>query len=166
LGIPGDAAEFQMIRYLPQSALASGTEYRSPLRAEAARAIDAAVRGDLDRLRGSWELVFWLFNGKEQPEPQGRPVMSFAGERFTITIGGAVTEEGVVELDPAQSPKAFDYEQTKVEGRPVRVRFPGIYLLQDDVFVACVGYRGERPRVFSAEAGSENELVFYKRVRE
>jgi uncharacterized protein (TIGR03067 family) len=75
------------------------------------------------------------------------------------------TQAGVVELCPGRSPEAFDYEPTKVKGRPVRWKFPGIYLLEGDVFVACVGYRGERPTAFSAEAGSENELVIYKRVK-
>jgi hypothetical protein len=45
------------------------------------------------------------------------------------------------------------------------LRFPAIYLVQDDVFVACVGYARKRPKAFSAEAGSEDELVIYKRIR-
>jgi hypothetical protein len=37
--------------------------------------------------------------------------------------------------------------------------------VQDDLFIACIGYTGKRPRAFSAEAASKNELVVYKRLR-
>ncbi len=111
-------------------------------------------------------LVYWRYNGTEPPESGKEIILSLAAEKFTIRIGGAVTEEGVFEgLDPDESPKAFDYAPTQVDGRPVQWKFPGIYLLQDDVFIACVGYGGRRPTAFSAEAGSENELVIYKRIK-
>ena len=119
------------------------------------------------KLRGSWRLVYWLYDGKEPPESAGEIVLSVAAEEFAIRTGSVVTEGGALEgLDSGRSPKAFDYAPTIVEGRPVRLRFPGIYLLQGDVFLACVGYGGMRPKAFSAEAGSNNELVIYKRVGE
>lgn len=68
-----------------------------------------------------------------------------------------------IELAPDRDPKSFEYLPTENSGRPGRLRYPGIYLSQDDLFIACVGYGGKRPRSFSAEAGSKNELVVYKR---
>jgi uncharacterized protein (TIGR03067 family) len=109
--------------------------------------------------------VYWLYNGKEQPARQSKIIWSFAGEQFTIRSGETVIEKGAIEgLDLDRIPKAFVYAPTEVEGRPFSLKFPAIYLLQDDLFVACVGYARERPQKFSAEAGSDNELVIYKRV--
>jgi hypothetical protein len=41
---------------------------------------------------------------------------------------------------------------------------PGIYLLEDDLFIACIGYQGARPEAFSSLAGGRAELVVYARV--
>jgi uncharacterized protein (TIGR03067 family) len=125
-----------------------------------------SVQEELKNFQGSWMLVYWLYNGKEPPHAEGKIILSFVGQAFTIQADEAVTERGEFErLDPGQSPKAFAYVPTELEGRPFQLKFPGIYLLQDDVLILCVGYRGTRPTAFSAEAGSDNELVFYKRVK-
>ena len=108
-------------------------------------------------------MVYWLVNGQERS--YGKIIMSFEAEKFRIEIDGPLTEEGTLKgLDPTQSPKAFDYAPHMLNGRPVQLSYPAIYLLEGDVFVACVGYAGARPKAFSAEAGSENELVIYKRL--
>ena len=111
-------------------------------------------------------MVYWLYDGREQSLAGGRPVMSFAAERFTIRVGGTLIEKGVIGgLDPDRTPKPYEYSPTEVNGQPVALTYPGIYVLQDDLFVACIGYKGQRPVAFSAEAGSRNELVVYKRLK-
>jgi uncharacterized protein (TIGR03067 family) len=118
------------------------------------------------KFQGTWVLVYWLYNGEERPTTEARITFTFTGAHFVIHRGDAVIETGEIEgLDPDQTPKAFTYAPTTVNGEPFRTKFPAIYWLQDDVLIACVGYRGERPGTFSAEAGSNCELVIYKRVR-
>jgi uncharacterized protein (TIGR03067 family) len=156
-----------MIHFLPRAVLAEGAKYRSGLMPEVAPSDHDAVQEELAKLEGSWLLVYWLYDGREQSAPGGRPVMSFAGDRFTIRIGQVVIERGRIEgLAPDRTPKPYDYVPTEANGKPVELKYPGIYLLQDDLFIACVGYRGERPRSFSAAAGSRHELVVYTRLQE
>jgi uncharacterized protein (TIGR03067 family) len=153
-----------MIRHLPHSALAAATALHSA--APRAAPTDAdAVQQELAKLQGTWKLVYWLDRGEERPTAEGI-VLSFAAERFTIHIGGVLTEVATFEVvDPDRTPKAFDYEPTELDGRPVQMRFPAIYLVEGDVFIACIGYGGKRPAAFTAEAGSQHELVIYKRVK-
>jgi uncharacterized protein (TIGR03067 family) len=114
---------------------------------------------------GSWLLVYWLYDGRDPHTSDAPIILSFLGEKFTIRIGNKITEEGVFEgLEPERSPKAIVYAPSQVNGEPVNEKYPGIYILADDVLVLCIGYAGERPKAFSAEAGSHNELVIYKRL--
>lgn len=93
--------------------------------------------------------------------------MTFDAETFTIRVGGKVIERGAVErLAPRQRPKAFVYAPTEVSGEARALKYPGIYLLEGDLFVACIGYRGERPGAFSSAAGGKTELVVYTRLKE
>jgi uncharacterized protein (TIGR03067 family) len=155
-----------MIHYLPDVVIAEGVRYYSAPVPEAAPAGRDDVSRELEKLRGSWELVYWLYNGREQSLAEGRPVMSFADEKFTIRVKESVIEKGVIEgLAPNRTPKPYEYAPTEVNGRPATLRYPGIYILEGDLLVACIGYKGKRPEAFSAEAGSMNELVVYKRIR-
>ena len=153
-----------MIHLLPEFVLAEGMRYGS---------IKVAVptdRGDvqqeLEKITGSWVLVYWLFDGEEPSLAEGRPVMTFEAERFTIRRGGRVIEKGCIEvLAPHRRPKPYEYAPTEVNGRPQALKYPGIYLLEDDLFIACIGYKGARPEAFSSVAGSRIELVVYTRVK-
>jgi uncharacterized protein (TIGR03067 family) len=137
----------------------------APARALVALTGESAVQ-ERAKFQGTWVLVYWLYNGGERSTTEARITFSFTGAHFVIHRGDAVIEEGEIEdLDPDRTPKAFTYAPTTINGEPFRTKYPAIYWLQDDVFVACVGYRGERPGAFSAEAGSDCELVIYKRVR-
>jgi DNA-directed RNA polymerase specialized sigma24 family protein len=54
------------------------------------------VRQELEKLAGPWVLVYWLFDGQEQSLAEGRPVLTFEAERFTIRRGGRVIERGYI----------------------------------------------------------------------
>jgi uncharacterized protein (TIGR03067 family) len=153
-----------MIHLLPEFVLAEGMRYGS---ATVAVPTDRdGVQQDLEKITGSWVLVYWLFDGEEQSLAEGRPVMTFAAERFTIRRGGRVIEKGHIEvLAPQRRPKPYEYAPTEVNGRPQALKYPGIYLLEDDLFIACIGYQGARPEAFSSMAGSRTELVVYTRVK-
>jgi uncharacterized protein (TIGR03067 family) len=152
-----------MIHELPEIVLAEGMRYASI--AEVAFLADDAVRQELEKLTGSWVLVYWVFDGEERSVAE-RYVMMFDAENFTIRRGGTLIERGhAVGLAPEWHPKPFDYAPTEVNGKPVRVKYPGIYLLEADLFVACIRCKGVRPRAFSVEAGDMKELVVYRRLK-
>jgi uncharacterized protein (TIGR03067 family) len=128
---------------------------------------DDTAAADREKLQGSWLLVYHLFNGKEVDDSKKDTILSFEGFAFTIRVGEDTIEKGVFkEVGANKSPKTFVYVPTEVKGEAVERSYPAIYLLQDDVFIACVGYVGKRPAAFSAEDNSSNELVIYKRVKQ
>jgi uncharacterized protein (TIGR03067 family) len=116
------------------------------------------ARKDLEKLQGSWNLVYWLVYGDERPTADRKIVLTFKGSKLTIREGDKVIEEASIkDLDPGKQQKTFEYVSDKGN-------YPAIYLVEGDLFIACVGYSG-RPATFSAEEGSKNELVVYKRVK-
>jgi uncharacterized protein (TIGR03067 family) len=153
-----------MIHLLPESVLVEGVRYCSVTVAESTDR--DAVQRELEKLRGSWLLVYWLFNGEERPVA-GRYVMTFEGERFTISHRGGLIERGRIEgLHPDKRPKPYEYAPAEVNGVPRTIRYPGIYLLEGDLFLACIGYDGVRPKVLSSCGGEKTELVVYTRLGE
>ena len=151
-----------MIHLLPEIVLADGMRYCSISEAVLTDLDD--VQEELKKITGSWVLVYWLFDGKEQPLAE-RPVMTFEAETFSIRMGERVIERGFIEgLAPHQHPKPYEYAPTEVNGEPRALKYPGIYLLEDDLFIACIGYQGARPEAFSSLAGGRAELVVYARV--
>ena len=151
-----------MIHLLPEFVIAEGMRYCSETVAEPTDRDD--VQQELEKIAGSWVLVYWLFDGEEQSLAEGRPIMTFEAERFTIRRGGRVIEKGYIEVLARQRrPKPFEYAPTEVNGRPQALKYPGIYFLEDDLFIACIGYQGARPKTFSSVAGSRTELVVYTR---
>jgi uncharacterized protein (TIGR03067 family) len=152
-----------MIHELPEIVLVEGMKYA--LIAEAVP-IDDAARQDLEKLTGSWVLVYWVYDGEERSVAE-RYVMKFDAENFTIWRGEALIERGHIEgLAPELHPKRYEYVPTEANGGPVQAKYPGIYLLEDDLFIACIGYKeGVRPGAFSVEAGDRKELVVYRRLK-
>jgi uncharacterized protein (TIGR03067 family) len=155
-----------MIRNIMEMALAAGKELAPVWTAQSPANEDQDLPKELGSFQGGWLLVYWLYNGKELPAREKPIVLSFFAETFTIRAGEGLIEKGAFEAwEPEQRPKAFVYAPTEVEGKPFTSKYPAIYLLNDDVLVVCVGYAGQRPRAFSAEAESNNELVIYKRIK-
>jgi uncharacterized protein (TIGR03067 family) len=155
-----------MFRKVSQSLLAAGLVFGTSLMSVAELKCDDSVPKDVEKLQGSWLLVYQLFDGTEPPACKEKTILSFDKEKFTIRVGVKVTEKGEFKgLDSNTIPKRFDYAPAELNGIECALSYPAIYLIQDDVFMACVNYDGKRPKAFSAEAKTRNELVIYKRVK-
>lgn len=129
---------------------------------------DSAEAKELEKLQGSWELAYGMFDGKElkPSEEEGRSVITITKNRYVVKRKDKLREEGTLSsFDTAKSPAVFHHTITKcpydpsLEGK----RIPGIYILADDLYIACANATTV-PAKFSADAGSENMLVIYKRV--
>jgi len=94
------------------------------------------AKKDLEKLQGSWVLVYWLYDGEEKPTADRKIVLSFKGSKLTIREDDKVIEEGAVNLDSGKQPKEFEY----VVESPFEASYPAIYLVEGDLFIACVGY--------------------------
>jgi uncharacterized protein (TIGR03067 family) len=156
-----------MIHLLHEAVLDEGVRYFAVFTPDATPASHDDIQAELRKLDGSWALVYWLYDGAVQAVRHGRIIMSFTNGDFTIRDDRGVFEKGRIEgLAPDRNPKTFEYVPTENSGRPARLRYAGIYLVLDDLFIACIGYGRQRPGAFSTEADSRNELVVYKRLTE
>ena len=136
---------------------------------------DEAAKRELQKLRGTWELVSAQHGGKDVTKEMK------AGFRITFRDHLWLTEfdgrqpfaEGsdTLTVDPAKSPKEFmrvykGHIGFGARDQPVQIELPGIYEIDGDRLKLCwaVGGKGGRPRAFATEAGSEHLFLTLKRV--
>jgi len=125
-------------------------------------AADDAVKAELDKLQGTWQLVSAETDGKAAPAEQLKKVrVVIKGSKHSVYFGdSAVAKEIPFSIDPSRKPK----ETTDMlpDGKQIK----GIYELNGDTLKSCVASPGkERPTAFSAKAGSGHTLRVFKRVK-
>src|ERR1035438_3093743 len=105
---------------------------------------------DLDRLQGTWNIVYLEMDGRKMPGAGGRIVVR--GDRFT-TIAMGANYEGTVAVHQTTVPKSFDL---RFEAGPEKGNTNlGIYELDGDRWKICLATRGsQRPRKFTAPPGT------------
>lgn len=127
-----------------------------------------AAAKELAKLQGAWLLVHFRCDGKDFDAAKvlgaagEETKLTFTGNRYVVTVGKRIHEEGMADVDPATLTAIFTISQ--VAGRPVVLRQAGTYLLKDRLFIACLRVGETAPTTFSAEAGENTELVIYRRL--
>jgi uncharacterized protein (TIGR03067 family) len=112
--------------------------------------------GDLERLRGTWNVVALELDGQPMGAvPPGACIM-VDGSRFT-TMGMGAEYDGDVKLDTETAPKRFDL--TFTSGPEKGSTSLGIYELDGDSWKMCLTTRGgKRPAKFATKAGTGHAL--------
>jgi len=120
---------------------------------------------ELKDLRGRWRLVKEVHQGRETPaEEIKNGFIIFGNENeWRVEVAGKTVGSGSFKVDPDKNPKTIDY--AFAEGEEKGQNFLAIYELSGDSFKHCGVMNGERPKNFSAEAGSENYLVIFEREK-
>ena len=132
--------------------------------------LGVAVKKELKKLAGTWQLVAYEKDGVKGP--QAEPWMPkdltqikviFKGARLTIEVAGKTMLEGWICIDPTRKLKVIDFYSTKPEGKVEM----GIYEWDgDDQLKVCFtdpGTEQTRPRVFSTTKGTGHVLTVAKR---
>jgi uncharacterized protein (TIGR03067 family) len=125
-----------------------------------------AVAKDLQALKGTWKLSSREADGKKWSEEEIRDVIGTIDASGTVSVrrGDKVIGAGSVKLDPTKKPRTIDAAFT--EGEHKGETCLGIYETDGDTLRVCVARPGdERPREFSAKAGSGRVLVVYQREK-
>jgi uncharacterized protein (TIGR03067 family) len=120
---------------------------------------------DLDKLQGDWVMESSQRDGKKMPaEELGKIKRTIAGDKMTITRDGDVIAKGTIKVDAAKKPKAIDVTFSNQAGEEQTIR--GIYEVDGDRQKVCYAPPGmDRPKEFSAEAGSGHTMSVWKKEK-
>jgi uncharacterized protein (TIGR03067 family) len=127
-----------------------------------------SASSDMDRLQGTWQLVYQQVDGKKLPDEKTaemfRGKMVFAGDkiRYSAELQG-FDFEFAYRLHPDQQPKGIDLELTDTSDKQsIGQKTFGIYRLENDALKICHS-KTKPPTDFNAEEGSHNVLIVLRR---
>jgi uncharacterized protein (TIGR03067 family) len=125
-----------------------------------------AVKKDLEKVAGTWQLISREKDGKNAADDEvKRTTLVLTGDKYSIQVDGKTVEEGTFRIDPSQKPKAIDVHPTKPEGK-VQL---GIYeMAEADTIRVCFTHPGSaetRPTEFSTTKGTGHVMEMCKRAK-
>ena len=152
--------------------LASSSLGGGDLKAKAARA--AAMKQELKRLAGTWELVHWGLNGHLVDRSEWKSLLGKSTHRITFLEGGiwggtpnqTSGRRSRYVLDPTTAPKTLDCYCPLDKGGEVLASV-GIYEFDGDELTMCCGSPLlPRPTDFTLKHGSRNSYRVFRRVKD
>jgi uncharacterized protein (TIGR03067 family) len=121
-----------------------------------------AATADLAQLEGVWRFTTVAVNGKEQPAPpfETNKLIIWTGGRYVIVQGPRFTH-GMIQLDPAASPKHYDVTVTGGPAKGLVTR--GVYELAGETYRICLPLDGKtRPTAVRSQPGT----IFFSFTRD
>ena len=163
---PGDAEEKEQEEGVseglkPQSAAMNTAEASTPVSAP-----ESAAGGVTPtELQGAWKMISLGRNGKfDEPDDVSTAGIVFAidGEKYSVTAGDQVQEQGTLVFNASENPAHFD--QAITEGPDAGKSHLGIIRLVAGKLHNCQAAFGEpRPQSFDAQANSSATLAIFER---
>ncbi len=129
---------------------------------------DDVVKSERERFQGVWVLSSSRTDGRDTP-PEGIKKLTdvkiiVTGDIWTCKVGDEPRFDGTYRLDPAKTPKWFDF--TNTSGPNKGKTFLAIYKLEVDTLSYCEAAQGKlRPSEFAAKPASGRTLNVFKREK-
>jgi uncharacterized protein (TIGR03067 family) len=123
-----------------------------------------AVSAERRRLKGSWQVLSYRFDGKDTPADELTEAFSIYDAEGVVTVQnkGEVIFRGKTAIDPSKTLKTIDL--TFTEGARKGETALGIYEMDGDNLRVCRASPGApRPTKYSSDAGSGHALMTYRR---
>lgn len=123
------------------------------------------VEKETKKFQGTWTIESSIAGGKEIPRDQLKGfLVTYEGDKHTLTHEGQVFQVGTQKIDPSKSPKTID--MTMSEGPSKGAVMLGIYEIDGETMKACFDSQGKkRPTEFKSEPGSATFVNVHKRVK-
>ena len=110
---------------------------------------------DQEKIQGDWELVSLVVDGEKADLPEGGMILTFKGDRVTVTENKEKAEPDPFKLDETRNPREIDYLKAK---KTVR----GLYELKGDTLrMAFLEGFEKRPASFTDKGVG---VLTFKRV--
>jgi len=133
-----------------------------------------AVKEELNKFVGTWNMTSAVVNGRPRPKEELQPltVVYSAEGTFVLKYKDRVVGKGRIKVDTAKDPRAVDLTYAEInesDGRfwPV-VQVLGIYQFEGDTLRLCysrVDKGKERPAEFTSKPGSKRVLEVLRRAK-
>jgi uncharacterized protein (TIGR03067 family) len=130
---------------------------------------DDAVKKELAKLEGTWQVVGVEENGVKLPEDklrEAKGTVTLKGDKHTLEYGGRSQGTVSVKIDPSAKPKRYDLI---IADGPDKGKIQlGIYELDGDTWKLCLNKQAgaeTHPTEFSGKAGSGWVLVTLKKTQ-
>jgi uncharacterized protein (TIGR03067 family) len=125
-----------------------------------------AAKKDIEKVQGSWTMVFAADSGRALPAADiANHQLVMRGDKYTLfKEEDKIHDHGTFTLDPTRCPRAIDITEDQGPNKGTTNR--GIYLLDGNTFIVCYNlpHMG-RPTEFTSRPGSTVFLFIYKRDR-
>jgi uncharacterized protein (TIGR03067 family) len=125
----------------------------------------AAAHADLERIQGTWQLLYAETDGTNAPAKTVQSIrVEIKGTSHSVYFGDKeIAHDVSFVINPSANPKTTD--DTINEGPDKGKHILGIYQLTDDTLISCVAKAGnDRPKEFSTAPGSGHTLRVFMRV--
>jgi len=121
---------------------------------------------DLEKLRGTWQLISGVVDGKELPDEEVKNTQIIIKDNTFVLpneSGVGTSPKGTFIINPNADPKQVN--STTTDGPNIGKVSLGIYEVEGDSQKTSFGPPGgPRPTEFSSKSGSGNILQVWKRV--